>query len=273
MKKYQKVLSDSLSDMLTNTVELLPQLIIGILGLIVAWILLKIILFVAKRILKAAKIDQLSKKITDAKLFGEKEVKVDLLKIILVSLKILLVLFFTIVIAEVIGLSVISQGIKSILAYLPTLLSALFILVGGIYLATVVKKALLNLFNTMGVGGSKIISGTVFYLITFFIAITALNQAGIDTEIITSNFTMILGAFLFAIALGFGLGSREVFSDVLKMFYTRKTFMVGDSIVMGDLEGTIVAIDNISMTIKNKKGKTIVPINEIVSNRVQIKEE
>ncbi len=271
MEKYKQVLNESLSDMLSNVVQLLPQIVIAILGLIVAWVLLKIILFVLKRVLKAAKIDTLSKKITDAKPLGDKEIKIDLLKIILVFAKVLLILFFTIVIADVIGLKSVSDGIKAVLGYLPTLLSALFILAGGIYLASVVKKAVLALFESMGVGGSKIISGALFYMIAFFVSITALNQAGIDTEIITSNFTMILGAFLFAIALGFGLGSREVFSDVLKMFYTRKNYMVGDVIAIGDLEGTIEAIDNITMTLKTKKGKVVLPIDEVVSSRVHIK--
>ncbi|MDT0608597.1 mechanosensitive ion channel family protein [Croceitalea rosinachiae] len=271
MEKYRQELLDSLSDMLSNVVQLLPQLVIGILGLIVAWVLLKIILFVLKRVLKAAKIDALSAKVTEAKLLGDKEVKINLLKITLTTVKILLILFFTIVIAEVIGLNAISEGIISILGYLPTLVSALLIFAGGFYLATVVKKAVLALFNSMGINGSKIISSILFYMITFFVSITALNQAGIDTDIITSNFTMILGAFLFAIALGFGLGSREVFADVLKMFYTRKNYMVGDQISIGDLEGTIEAIDNITMTLKTKKGKVIIPIDEVVSNRVLIK--
>ncbi|WP_350287940.1 mechanosensitive ion channel domain-containing protein [uncultured Croceitalea sp.] len=271
MEKYKQVLSDSLGDMLSNVVQLLPQFVIGVIGLIVAWLLLKIILFVLKRILRAAKIDNLSQKITEAKLFGGKEVKVDLLKIVLISVKVLLILFFTIVIAEVIGLTAISEGIMSVLGYLPTLVSAIIIFAGGLYLATMIKKATLALFDSMGIGGSKIISGVLFYMIAFFVSITALNQAGIDTDIITSNFTMILGAFLFAIALGFGLGSREVFSDLLKMFYTRKNYMVGDKIKIGELEGEIVAIDNITMTLKTKKGKVVLPIDEVVSSRVEIK--
>ena len=271
MEKYKQVLNDSLSDMLSNVVQLLPQIVIAILGLIVAWLLLKIILFILKRVLKAAKIDALSQRITEAKLLGDKEVKIDLLKIILSAVKIILILFFAIVIADVIGLKTVSEGIISVLGYLPTLLSALFILAGGIYLASVVKKATLTLFESMGIGGSKLISGVLFYMIAFFVSITALNQAGIDTEIITSNFTMILGAFLFAVALGFGLGSRAVISDLLKMFYTRKNYMVGDVISLGELEGTIEAIDNITMTLKTKKGTVVIPIDEVVSNRVYIK--
>lgn len=271
MKKYKAVLEDSLSDIMTSAVQMLPKIVLGILGLLIAWLLVKIILFIFKRVLKAAKIDKLTDKLNNARLFGENEVKIDLLKLILGLVRILLILLFTVVIAQVLGLHAISDGIVSIFGYLPTLFSALFIFAGGLYLASIVKKAVLALFDSMGVGGSKFISNILFYMIAFFVSITALNQAGIDTDIITSNFTLILGAFLFAAALGFGLGSREVISDLLKMFYTRKKYMVGDTLIIDDLEGQVEAIDNISMTLKTKKGKVVVPIGEITSKRVQIK--
>ena len=169
MEKYRQVLEESLSDILTSTVQLLPKIILGILGLIVAWILVKIIMFILKRILKAAKMDRLSQKFTDAKLFGDKEVKVDLIKITLGITKILLILLFAVVLSEVLGLTAISDGIVSIFGYLPTLFSAILILGGGLYLASLVKKATLTLFDSMGIGGSKFISGTLFYLIAFFV--------------------------------------------------------------------------------------------------------
>ncbi len=271
MEKYRQVLEDSLGDIFTSAVQLLPKIILGILGLIVAWILVKLIMFVLKRILRAAKVDKLSKKVTDAKLFGDNEVKVDLVKITLSITRVLLILMFAVILSEVLGLTAISNGIVSIFGYLPTLFSAILILGGGLYLASLVKKATLALFESMGIGGSKFISGTLFYLIAFFVSITALNQAGINTEIITNNFTLVLGAFLFAAALGFGLGSREVFSDVLKMFYARKTYMVGDFISFDGIEGTIEAIDNISITLNTNQGKMVVPIKDVVSQRVTLK--
>ena len=123
MEKYKQVLEESLGEILTSTVQMLPKIILGILGLLVAWILVKIIMFVLKRILKAAKVDRLSQKIAEAKLFGDKEVKVDLIKIILGVTKILLILLFTVVISEVLGIKAISEGIVSIFGYLPTLVS------------------------------------------------------------------------------------------------------------------------------------------------------
>jgi hypothetical protein len=50
------------------------------------------------------------------------------------------------------------------------------------------------------------ISSVAFYGIAILVTITALNQAGVDTTIVTNNVTIILGAFLdirFGIWLGF----------------------------------------------------------------------
>lgn len=270
LSELKDTLLESFGGLLSDAAELVPQIILGIIGLIIAWLLIKIVLFILKRILKAAKIDVLSQRVADAKLFGDKQLKIDLLKVALGSVKVLLILMFAVVLAQAMGLNAISDGIYSLLGYLPTLLSALLILVGGLYLATVVKKAVLNLFDTLGIGGSKMVSGALFFLIVFFVSITALNQAGVETALITSNFTMVLGAFLLAFALALGLGSREIVGDLLRTFYTRKIYAVGDRIKLKGIEGTIEAIDNISIVVKTQKGKVVVPIKKIVENKVEV---
>lgn len=98
-----------------------------------------------------------------------------------------------------------------------------------------------------------------------------MNQAGIDTEIITKNLTIIIGAFVAAVALEFGLGSREVIADLLKGYYTRKNFEIGQLIEFDGILGTILSIDNITMTIETSDGIIIVPIRDVVNNRVSIK--
>jgi len=170
------------------------------------------------------------------------------------------------------GLTVISQEIANLLRYLPVLLSAMVIFMIGMFAAKLIKKAIISVFDSMGVGGSKIIAGIIYYIILIFVLITALNQAGIDTEIITSNFTLILGAFLLAFAIAFGLGSRAVVGDLLRTFYARKTFAIGDKIKSKKIEGTIEGIDGIFATVRTSKGKIVVPIKQLVENKIEIKE-
>jgi hypothetical protein len=101
--------------------------------------------------------------------------------------------------------------------YLPQLFAVITIFILGLLFANFVKNGLKSLFESMDLSGGKMISQVVFFLLLTFISITALSQVGIDTDIITSNITKILVAFLLAFAIVFGFGAREAVSKLLKM--------------------------------------------------------
>ena len=81
---------------------------------------------------------------------------------------------------------------------------------------------------------------------------------------------MIIGAFLLAFAIAFGLGARDVVGKLLQTFYARKTFEVGQEIVFNDNRYKIEAVENISVLLKNKEGILIVPIRDIVESQVHM---
>ena len=171
------------------------------------------------------------------------------------------------------GLTIISTEIANLLRYLPILLSALIIFMIGLYLAKIIKETIVKVFDSIGMGGGKVLGNALFYLIIIFVSITALNQAGVDTQIITNNFTIILGAFLLAISLALGLGAREVVGDLLRTFYTRKIYVIGDKVKIGKLEGTVIGIDSISMILKTKNSKVVIPIKKVVEKTVEVQEQ
>lgn len=271
INEWKNLTLESLNTMGRNVGEALPKLIGAFAVLLVGWLITKMVLFGFKKLLAVIKIDALTEKLNEARLFGDHAVKIEVSKVILGFLKWLLYLVFLVVAADILNWTIISSEIGNLLRYLPRLFSALALFMIGIYIATFIRKAVKGVFESFELSGAKIISNIAFYLITVFITVTALNQAGVDTTIITNNVTIILGAFLLALSIGFGLGSKEVISWVLKAFYTRKKFAMGDKISIGNLEGTIESIDNISITLITQEGKVVIPINEIVENRIRIK--
>lgn len=271
MNKWKETSLDSISSIFADIASTIPTIIGALLVLLLGWVLSKIVRFVLKKVLRLAKIDKISDQVNEAKLFGEGVTKINLEKIILGFVKWALLLIFVIIAADIAELNVISSEIANLLRYLPVLFSAILIFMVGLYISNFIKKMLLKVFESMRLGGSKIISGAVFYILVIFVTITALNHAGIDTQIITNNFTLILGAFLLAFALAFGLGSREVVADLLRTFYARKNYSVGDKIKLKDLEGIILSIDSIFITIETKdKTSVVLPIKELVDNRIKL---
>lgn len=271
--KWKDLAFESLSTIFKDIAAALPGIFGAFVVLIFGWIVIKIIKFVLKRIFKVIKIDKFSEKVNEAKLFGDADIKIDLGKVLITFVKVLLWLVFIIVASDIMGLTIISSEIANLLRYLPILLSALVIFMIGLYLAKIIKETIVKIFDSIGLGGGKVLGNALFYLIIIFVSITALNQAGVDTEIITNNFTIILGAFLLAISLALGLGAREVVGDLLRTFYSRKIYVVGDKVKVGKLEGTVLGIDNISMILKTKTGKVVIPIKKVVEKTVVVEEQ
>lgn len=271
INNWKAIASESLSTIGREIATAFPKIFGAIIILIIGWLTIKIVTFLLKKVLKITKIDALNEKINDMEITGKSDFKIDLSKIVLGFAKWFLILVFLILTADILNFQIISQEIGNLLNYLPRFFSALVLLMVGFYIGSLVKETVKKLFESFELGGSNLVSNLLFYIIVIFMSITALNQAGVDTTIITNNITMILGAFLLAFALGVGLGTREIIADIMRSFYTRKTYAVGDRIVIGDDEGTIKAIENNSLILETRAGEFVIPIKDVVSQKVQIK--
>ena len=268
--QIQNVNLNFIQDLWSSILGFIPKLLLGIGFIILAWLTIKIVNYILKRLLSITKIDSITTKLNEAQLFGKSDYTVVPSLIILKFIKYLIILIFVIVASEMLGLNMISEGIASFIGYLPVLLSALLIFVVGVYLASMIKNAIIDTFKSMEITGSNLVSNIVFYLLVVFISITALNQAGIDTDIITSNLTLILGSVLVSFTIAFGLGARDVILRLLLGFYSRKNFEIGQRIKTKKIEGVIQSIDNICITIKTDEGILVMPIKYFVDQKVEI---
>jgi len=255
-------------DMWQELLKFMPKLITVIAVLIIGWLLIKIVSFFIKKALKFSKIDVLADKLNEIDMFKNVSIKPTI--IVVKVVKWILILFMLIIISEILGMQMLTQGIANFIGYLPKLFSALAIMMIGIYIANIIKNAIQSLFKSLEIGGSNIIGNIVFFAIVVIVAITALNQAGIDTEMITSNVTLILGALLLSFTISFGLGSKEIVQRLLFGFYSRKNLKPGQKIKIGGIEGKVEAIDNIYLTLSTKEGKFIFPIKEVNDTIIQV---
>ncbi len=254
-----------------DIINTLPTILKFLGFLVFAWIFTKILLWVVKKILAKTKIDQWSKKLSETEIFGNSTINIVLTNVILAVLKWFLIFVFVMVGAEMFGLATVSEGIKSFFAYLPKLLTALGIFVAGAYLGTMVKKAIHTMFKTLEISGGNLVGNIAFYLIVIFLSITALDQAGVDTSVIKSNLTMLIGSILLAFTIAFGFGARDAVSRLLFGYYSRKNIGIGEKVIINDVEGVVTAIDNICLTVTTVEGKVVLPIKEVVDSKIVVK--
>ncbi|MFD0835832.1 mechanosensitive ion channel domain-containing protein [Mariniflexile aquimaris] len=270
--QWKEIALESLTKVWFEISSIFPNIIGTLVVLIIGWLFAKLAVRIIKKVLTLAKADKLDETINEIEIIEGKKLNFNTIKIVSVFVKWLIYIMLLIMASDILGLQIISQEISNFLGYLPRLFAALIIFIVGLLLANLVKNGLKSLFESMEISGSKIISQLVFFIFLIFISITALNQAGVNTEIITNNITMILAAFLLAFALALGLGAQKVVGDLLRTFYARKTYEIGQIIEFNNITGEIIAIDGISVTIKTAKGKFVIPIKDVVESQVRVDE-
>ncbi|MCH2199497.1 MAG: mechanosensitive ion channel [Flavobacteriales bacterium] len=270
LDRIKEALFNSFASFGEGIADYVPIVISALVVLLVGWIISKLFAGLIHKGLKSIKFDTLIEKIGLDKMLSK--LKKDLSGAYVLSrifYWILMLLFITSA-ANVLGWQMLTDGIAAFMGYLPTLGISLIIFIIGVYVAELIKTMVYTAANSIGISGAKTIANIVYYLLFIFIAITALNQAGIDTDIITSNLTIILGSVLLAFALSYGIASRHIVTNMLSSFYSKGKFIEGQRIRMGEVEGTILTIDSVSVTIETADGNMVVPSKQLIEEQVLI---
>lgn len=242
--------------------------------LLVCWLIYKVTINISQRLLKVTKINQLNALYEKIDVLKKLNLKIDFQKLFLTIIKLFLILIFVVIGADIFNLPGVTQVVNDIIAYLPKLISAIGIILLGFYLANKVKQWISNILNLFGSNsGSMVISNVLVFGIILFFSLMGLNQAGIDTTLITNNISIILGVVFASMALSFGLGSKDIVKEILYSYYLRKNIQIGDKIRIKseDVVGTLVTIDNINVRILTEDGTIILyPIKKFVLLKIEI---
>jgi len=261
----------SLITLSNGIMRALPNIIGALFLLILGWIIAKLTSFIVRKALKVIGFDKLAEKISVNEILGRANINTDSSDIVGKFVYWVIMLLFFVTASDTLGWSVVSESIGDLILYLPKLFSAVIIFVIGFYIASFVKKGLKGVLDSLSVSSSNILSSIAFYIILVIISLTAFNQAGVDTAIITSNVIIIIGGVILSFSISFGFGSRDILANIISSFYTKSNFAVGQEIQIIEVKGTIQKIDSTSCTIKTKTGLTIIPVKRLLTEKVEIK--
>ncbi|WP_436517355.1 mechanosensitive ion channel family protein [Ekhidna sp. To15] len=249
----------------------LPNILGALFLLLLGWVIARITSYIVRKTLKAVRFDKLSEKLKLDELLSGTSLEITPSRVVGKFVYWVIILLFFVTASDTLGWTVVSRSISDLISYLPQLFSAIVIFVVGFYIASFVRKGLKGILESLGVLSFRAISGFAFYLILVIVTITSLNQAGVDTALVTSNVTIIIGGIILAFAVSFGLGSRDILTNILSSFYTKNNFKAGQELEMSDLKGTIQKIDITSCTLKTSSGIVIVPVKRLLTETVKLK--
>ncbi|MEM9408737.1 MAG: mechanosensitive ion channel domain-containing protein [Acidobacteriota bacterium] len=247
-------------EFLTGAVAAMPKVAIGLVLLIVAFAVAKIVEWMCRAVLRRTHFDEGMKRLGVDTTLGRLGLTRPLSEVVPKLLYYLLLILFLRTMAEALELKPISDAIGGFLGYVPNMVSAfLIVLIGstvGQLAAGAVGSAAENAGLEFGDGLGRFLSG----LILLLSLLMAVGQLNIDTEIVRTVATCLFAGLALAFALSFGLGSRDVARNLLAGFYVRQVFRPGDTVEIEGARGTLSTVTP-TLTVLDSSGTTVTVAN------------
>lgn len=191
-------ISQPIVTILNQVIGILPHVLVALVLIAVGSFVAKLIGNLLENLLETAGINAYSKY-----LFTKEEANFELSAIITQVVRAIIIVFFFIQAIQVLNLEVFNAVGSALLGYLPSLISAVAIVILAIIASNLVANFLQKVTD------SPLVITIVRYLMIVFAVFMALDQLKFAQHIVQSTFTIILGALAVAFALAFGLGGRE----------------------------------------------------------------
>lgn len=204
----------------------LPRLIGVLLILVLGWLAAALIQKIITRFLKLARLDSLSEKIGIANILTKGDINYTLSEIIGVLVYWLLVLLVVLMAVDSLRLTVAAELLNQVILYIPNVIASVFILVLGIFFASVLANTVRTAAANAGMQQSRTLGQFTQVIIIIFTIVEALNQLKIDTTIIQLLVKAVLFALSLGVGLAIGLGCKDIaakhVSELIDSFKARK---------------------------------------------------
>lgn len=121
--------------------------------------------------------------------------------------------------ANAIGMESLAGVFAELVGYIPSLMSAIVILIVGIVLGRFTGGLIMA--SAGAVQGGPTLARVGRWMVVVLAIFMALQELGIAPDIVTTAFAILFGAVAFALAIAFGLGNRELAGQVTREWYNR----------------------------------------------------
>lgn len=218
MSSWQIVLLEPARTVLGQIGQFLVSLLLVLIILLIGWIISKVIKALVIKALRAIKLDDISDRIELDSLLEKGGISYSLSELIGVICYWLALLVTFMVAINAIGLSIAAELLNKIVLYIPNVIAAIFILILGMFVATVLRNIVQTAASNAGLAQTKLVSKIVEVIIIVFAVVAALEQLKIGISITEMTVSIILGSLGLGLALAFGLGCKDIAGKAVEEF-------------------------------------------------------
>lgn len=246
-------------------VEHAPSMLSALGLLLLMWLVARLTRALVARVLRMTRLDAITEKTQLGKLLRAFDAEMTLSKAIaaLVHLAIMLMAFMSA--ADLLGLGAVREALGAALSYVPRLISVVFVLGVGGFLASAARRAvgaMLKELRSPYAGPLETITEVALLVVSAAISVDLL---GVDISFLTANLSLIIGVVLVTLAFLFSWSMRRPAEEIIANYYLRRMVNPGDRVTFGEVEGTIEGFSPIGVMIRDAAGtEHFVPARNIL---------
>ena len=244
----------------------LPQLISGLVILLIGWLVARLLGRLTRRLLES--LDSLFSRLARSDSGKSERLKRSYVLVVEKAVFWVTVVFVVTMSANVMGWTLFSRWMDSIVAYLPGLLTGVLIIMAGFLLGNLTRTAVSTASLRAGMQQSAIMARCAQIMVVFSTVIIGVEQIGLNVNFLSSLIVVIAGTLFAGASLAFSLGSRSLVANLLGTQNARKQCRPGETLRLGDVSGELVEITQQAIVLDTGSGRAIIPgklFDELIS--------
>ncbi len=256
----------SFMDIADDIITGIPNIVIGLIILLVGFIVAVIVKKIIGAVLKGIKLDEMLNKAGMGEVFAKIGLKDGVSKPIGSLVFWVMMLFIFKMSAGLMGVVDITMIIDKIFAFLPKLLIASIIMLVGFIVADMLRNVVFKTLDNLGLEYGKALAGILFGFVFIMVLTVALSQLEIQTELLNASVKIVLASLGLGLAICLGLGLKQMACQIVSGVYARDLFQVGTTIEYEGEEVTVAGVGPVTTKLMKRDGGFImVPNDDLIS--------
>ncbi len=216
------IMLEPVREFLLQIAGFLPKLALALAVFVAGWLLAKLARFAIIKGLRAINFNVLTERAGLEDFLNQGGIHTDTTGIFGLLIYWLVILAALIIGFNSLGLTYITGLLGEVVLFVPKVIVALLIIAFGAYFARFVGNAVVTYCKNIAIQDADLLGKLAQYAIMTFVVLIALDQVNVGGDIVRESFLIILAGVVFALALAFGLGGKDVAAELIERWWPRR---------------------------------------------------
>lgn len=257
LSDWSAALSAAFGQFSEKVLQYLPSVFGAFLLLLLGWVVARLLRSMAIR--AAIIIDRLWLRLTASGSAERKKLPQSSAKILGSIVFWVVLLFFVAAATQVLGLTVFTTWLSSVVNYVPALFVGVLIIVTGFLLSRLARDLVVATSTITGAKQRELLGRAVQAIILVTALLVGADQIGIKITFLVIIAAATGGTVAASVALALSLGARSYVANLIGGHHLRQSFAVGQDVKVAGFEGRILELTPVALILETSEGRVTIP--------------